>query len=213
MLKNIRIRADVLIVHGVLALLMGAAFLYVGAAITNLFFEALSVILALTLSAVSLLLAAFTDWLAAIGEGPRRRRSFLLYLGSGLVLAATAIVLGCVPDATTDWLVLLGSGHALVFGTVALFAATRVGRHRSEQRVLALAGIVSILFSGGIAGLAITRASVSQQIAVLGLYLIFAGAKMLFFSWGLHRSALTAIAHARPVFPLGVTPMRRREQI
>lgn len=195
MLKDMHLRSDVLIVHGVLALLLGGVFLYVGASISNLFFEALAVILALILSAAALLLAAVTDWIAAVGEGPRHRETFLFYAGSGAVLAIAAVAVGCMPEASTEWLVLLGAGHALVFGTVALFWGSRIYRHRSEQGLLLAAGAISVLFSGVIAGLAATRASIAEQIGILGLYLLFAGIKMLCLSWGLHRSALMAGAH------------------
>ncbi|MFT4111865.1 hypothetical protein [Silvibacterium sp.] len=207
MLKSMRTRADVLTVHGVLSLLLGAAFLYVGATITNLFFEALAVIVVLVLSAAALLLAAITDWLAAIGEGPLRRHSFVLYTGSGAVMAVTAVVLGYAPQATTEWLMGLGSAHALLFGSISLLLGTRVRRHHAEQRMLVAAGGLSILLSGAIAGLAVSGASVAAQIALLGAYLLFAGGKMLFLAYELQRTLVFAAAQAARILPM---PSARR---
>jgi uncharacterized membrane protein HdeD (DUF308 family) len=192
MLKEIRIRTQVLAAHGMLALALGLAFFYLRATMSNLFFEAISVAVALMLAAAALVLAALTDWFAAINEGVKHAHRFALYLLAGLALAIAGFLMGYFPQITLRWLVLVAAMHALAFGIFAIAFAFRTTHHPLERGAMYLLGGLSVIFSGVLANQDLNFESASAT-NLLGIYLCFVGIKMLFLAWDLRRK--TASVH------------------
>ena len=202
MLKDLIIRKVVLSVHGVLALMLGLAFLYLGATMTNLLFEAVAVAIAIVLATAALILAAITDWFAAFSEGRKRVHRFVFYILAGVALAVTGVVLGYYPAVTMQWLLVLAAIHSLTFGISAFAFAMRPALQPIRPRCLYILGTLSILFSGVTASMATLDIGNPAAAATLGVYLCFVGAKMFFFAWNLdraisHQEPLPATAHRR----------------
>jgi hypothetical protein len=82
----------------------------------NLIFEALAVVIALTLTTAALLLAGLTDFFAACSEGLKHGHRFALHMTAGFALAIAAVALGCSAQATLKWLLIAASLHALFYG-------------------------------------------------------------------------------------------------
>lgn len=68
MLREMNIRTKVLAIHGVSAICLGLAFLYLRSTMTDLLVEVFAIVIAIMLSAAALLVAALTDWFAAFGQ-------------------------------------------------------------------------------------------------------------------------------------------------
>jgi hypothetical protein len=192
MLKDTKIRADVLAVHGFLALVLGLAFLYLGATMTNLFFEAVAIVVAFVLSAATLILAGLTDWVAAAGEGWKRAHRLIFYLLAGTALAGTGLALADSSRVTMRWLLVFGAVHGLAFGVATLIFASKLRRHTLERLFFYLFGAASVAFSGVLTYFAGSDIGNPAAAAMLGGYLCFIGAKMLFFALTLYRAVWTA---------------------
>jgi hypothetical protein len=65
MLKALNIQLRILLAHGSLAICLGAALLYLSAAMTNRLFEAIALVIAVLLASTALILGALADWVAA----------------------------------------------------------------------------------------------------------------------------------------------------
>ena len=190
MLNDLKIRRIVLTVHGVLALLVGLAFFYLGATMTNLMYETIAVAIAIVLSTGALILAAIADWFAAFGEGRKQLHRVVFYGLAGLILAATGVVLGYYPEVTMQWLLVLAAFHAFVFGALALMSAPRAAQQPLRRRYMYIFGSISILFSGMITGFGITDFGNPSATALLGTYLCFMGVKMFLFAWSFDGAAV-----------------------
>jgi hypothetical protein len=96
-------------VHDCLALWLGLALFYSRATMTNLFFEAAAVVIAVVLAAATLILAAITDWFAALNAGTKsvHRSTFCLAAGTALTLAG--VLLAYYPIVYMEWLVVFAS--------------------------------------------------------------------------------------------------------
>jgi MFS family permease len=190
MLKDMKIRTVVLTIHGALALITGMAFLYLGATMTNLFFDAVAAAIAILLSMAALILAAITDWFAAFSEGMKNVHRLAFYLIAGVALAITGLVLGFAPQVTMQWLLILAAIHALAFGISAFVSAAREKILSTRRSSMYLFGTISVLFSGVITAIAGSELDNPSAAAVLGTYLGFVGLKMLYVAWNLDRNVL-----------------------
>lgn len=177
-----KLRTVVLAIHGSLALLLGLALLYLHATMTNLLFEAFAVLIAVLLSAAALILAAITDWFAALTAGMKKLHRVTFYLLSGIAFALAGVFLGSYPLVTMQWLVIFAVVHALAFGIFAFLYAARAHHHVRKRRAMYLFGTISILFSGTMAGM-VRNLDDPSATGVLGWYLCFVGMKMLFVAW------------------------------
>ena len=189
--RNVRTR--VLMVHGGIALVLGLAFFYLSATMTNPLFEVLAVIAAVMLATTALVLAAITDWFAAFSAGVKSAHRLIFYLLAGMAFALAGLFIGYYPQVYLQWLVGFSALHALVFGTSAFTFVFTTEHHTLERRAMAVLGTVSILFSGGLTAW-IPYLDDQTAIALLGAYLFFVGIKLLFFAWNSHRKAV----HGRP---------------
>ncbi|MBB6147258.1 uncharacterized membrane protein HdeD (DUF308 family) [Silvibacterium bohemicum] len=222
MLNDVKIRTAVLSFHGALAFILGSAFVYLGATMTNLFFEAVSVAIALVLAMAALILAGISDWFAALGEGPRRMHRFIFYMMSGTILAGTGVVLGYSPLIATRWLLVAAAIYACVFGIFSIVSATGPGNQLSRHYSVYLFGPASIAFSGILAACAVDDVGNSLATAILGTYLCFVGLKMFVFAWKMDSVAWEAQQRvyadggrsmpADSSSPRKVTPVRLREK-
>jgi hypothetical protein len=147
MLKALNIQLRILVAHGGLSLCLGAALLYLSAAMTNRFFEAIAVVIAVLMASTALMLGALADWVAAWGEGTASLQRSAFYLLSGLTFATAGAYLGVYAPISLEWLVLLAAIHALAFGLLGVTIAIRAKRHGWERRTVFLFGAVSVLFS------------------------------------------------------------------
>lgn len=191
MLSEIKIRNRVVFSHGILAIVLGGVLFYMRAIMDGLLIEVLAVVAVIMLAAATLLLAGLVDWFAAAAEVVKHvhRATFYFYMVAGAFLVLAGIFLSYYPKATLQWLVIFASIQAFVSGLSAFIFAIKAGHHRIERRILYFIGTLSILFSGTMASLA--RGLTNQEATtILAAYLCFLGAKMLFFSWIVHRKAL-----------------------
>lgn len=182
------VRTGVLTIHGGIALVLGISFLYLSATMTNPLFEALAVVAAIMLAAAALVLAAITDWFAAFSAGMRSAHRVTFYLLAGVAFGLAGLFIGYSPGIYMQWLVGFAALHAFVFGTSA-FAVVFAGRHdKLERGAMAMFGVASISFSGGLAAW-IPYMNDRSAIALLGAYLFFVGVKLLFIAWNSRRKA------------------------
>jgi Short repeat of unknown function (DUF308) len=184
MLNEIRIRSFVLIAHGVLALVLGLAFFYLRATMSNIFFEALSVAITVVLAAAALILAGLTDWAAAFSEGIKHMHRLAFYLLSGLALAIAGFLTGTFTVITLRWLTGLAALHALVFGIYAVALAARACHPARDRGQMAVVGALSVMFSALLAAQSIGFEDTSATV-LMGSYLCFLGAKMLLLAWNM----------------------------
>lgn len=182
------LRTGVLAIHGGIALILGFAFLYLSATMTNPLFQALAVVAAIMLATAALVLAAITDWFAAFSAGMKSAHRLTFYLLAGMAFALAGVFIGYYPQVYMQWLVGFAALHALVFGTSAFGFALSTEHHKLERIAMAALGTVSVLFSGGLAAW-IQYLNDQTAVALLGAYLFFIGIKLLFFAWNSHRKA------------------------
>jgi hypothetical protein len=206
---GIKIRASVLAVHGCLAMLLGFAFFYLRANMSNGIFEVASIVAVIFLAAGVLIAAAIADWFAALSEGLHHSRRFFIYLLAGAMLAAAGFVLAYDTEIALGWLVICAAIHALLLGFLALGVSFRKSRPVIERRAMSFIGIVSIFFCVVLASAAREMVN-SSETGLLGAYLWFLGVKTLFFAWGLRRNAhlakISGITLAVPVRATSVSP-------
>jgi uncharacterized membrane protein HdeD (DUF308 family) len=186
MLTAIKIRTYVLAIHGSLAIGLGLAFLYLHAVMTNLFFEAAVIVVAIMLLAGALLLAAISEWFAAFSEWMKHVHRVIFQLLAGIAFAFVGFSLGYYPQITLQWLVVFAAIYAVASGISAFSFAFKAKHHPRERRVMYIFGTASVLFSGMMAGLSRNMDN-PLAIALLGAYLCLVGTKMLFFAWDFHR--------------------------
>jgi hypothetical protein len=180
------VRTGVLTIHGGIALVLGLAFFYLSATMTNPLFEALAVVAAIMLATAALLLAAITDWFAAFSAGMKSTHRLAFYLLAGMAFALAGLFIGYYPAVYLQWIVAFAALHGLIFATSAFTFVYMAQHHRLERGAMALLGTVSALFSGAMAGW-IVYLDDRSAIALLGAYLFFVGIKLLFFAWNSHR--------------------------
>jgi len=226
MLKTLKIRTLVLSTHGALMLLLGLAFLYLRANMTNILFDVLDVGIAILLAVGVFLIAALVDWVAAIGEGIEHFRRFAFYLLGGIALALSGLLLIRFPTATVALLLLFTAAHALIYSISILAFHRGPYRHAAQLASVShspipnkpfltkpslhkprlgaaanyLIGTISLLFALAMATLA-TRDNDLAAMAILGAYLCFLGARTLLAAWNLHRTTIYELhkaAHAAP---------------
>lgn len=181
-----RFRTAVLIVHGVLALLLGLAFFYLRATMTNLLFEAVAVVIAILLAGAAFIVAAITDWFVAFSAGTKSIHRVSFYLLAGIALALAGALLILYPIIHMQWLVVFATLHALAFSITAFGFASKESHPLLERRAMYFFGTISVLFFGIMVGLFRILDDRSAT-AVLGAYLSFVGTKILFFAWNSHR--------------------------
>ena len=188
MLKSIKLQQSILLIHGVLALCLGLALFYLRSAMTNQIFEAVAIVIAVTLAAAALVLAGIADWFAAFNEGAKHLHRLTFYLLSGLALALAGVFLGIYSQVSMRRLVIFAAIHAIAFGVLALALTGRASRHALERRGIYLFGTLSIVFSGAMTGLA-GQMDERAATTTLGVYFCFVGTKLLFLAWISHRAA------------------------
>ncbi len=186
MLSAIKIRTYVLTVHGLLAIGLGLAFLYLHTVMTSQFFEAAAIVIAILLSAGALLLAAIVEWFAAFSEWMKHVHRLTFQLLAGVAFALAGVFLGYYPQITLQWLVGFAAIYALASGISAFSFAFKAKHHPRERGLMYIFGTASVLFSGIMAGLSRNMDN-PLAIASLGAYLCLVGTKMLFFAWDFHR--------------------------
>jgi uncharacterized membrane protein HdeD (DUF308 family) len=186
MIKNVTIQARVLLVHAVLSLVLGLALFYLRAIMTDLLAEAIAVTIAILISAASLILAAITDWFAALSEGMKHVQRLIFYLLAGLALALAGFTIAYYPEVTMQWLVALAAVHALMFGISGFAFAFRARHHPLERRAMYIFGSLSVAISGLMGALARDIGDRSAT-DLLGTYLCFLAVKQLFLAWDLQR--------------------------
>lgn len=188
MLKSIKTRARVLAIHGILALCLGLALLFLSGTMTNLIFEVLAVVIAVMLAAMALIVAAVADWFAAWSEGTKHLHRLTFYLFAGFALALAGVFLGTYSQVTMQWLVLLAAIHAFVFGSLGFTLAWKANHHALERRSMYAFSTISVLFSALMAAL-FKQLDDPSATTMLGIYLCFVAAKQLFLAWDFHRIA------------------------
>lgn len=188
MLRSVKIQLRILVIHGILALCLGLSFFYLLSTMTNSLFDIFSIVIAILLTAAALILAAVADWSAAWGEGTKHLRRLVFYLFAGLAFALTGIFLGFYSRSTLQLICVLAAIHALVFGLLGIVLARRTRPHQAERFVLSLLGIVSILFSGTVAGLVPTLDDRSAT-TILGAYMCFVALKLFYMAWTTRKMA------------------------
>jgi uncharacterized membrane protein HdeD (DUF308 family) len=146
MMKDIAIRSRVLLVHALLSVGLGLFLIYLRGMMTDPLSEVVAVAIAIAMSAASLVLAAITDWCAALSEGMKHARRLIFYLLAGLFLALAGVIIGYYRQVTMEWLMFLGAGHALVFGILAFAVAFKVRHHPMERRSMFALGTISVAF-------------------------------------------------------------------
>ncbi|HZD49325.1 MAG TPA: hypothetical protein VE178_11325 [Silvibacterium sp.] len=186
MLKALNIQLGILVIHGSLAFCLGLALLYLRATITNHIFEAIAVVIAILLATTALVLGALADWFAAWGEGTKHLQRCVFYLLSGLAFATAGALIGIYEPISMQWLILLAAIHALAFGVLGLVIAVRARRHDWERLAVFVFGVISIAFSGSMAGLA-RQLTNRNAMGILGLYFCFVAVKLFFLAWNLHQ--------------------------
>lgn len=206
MLKALNIQLRILVAHGALALCLGAALLYLSAAMTNRLIEAIAVVIAILMASTALLLGALADWAAAWGEGTKHLQRSAFYLLSGLAFATAGAYIGIYAPISLEWLILLAAIHALAFGLLGIAIALRAKRHGWEARSVFLFGAASVMFSGVLAGLA-KQLDNRRATGLLGAYCCFVGLKLFFLAWNLHRriAAAETLADGKSVQARGGT--------
>ena len=183
---SLTIRTRVLATHGVLALCLGLALLYVGANMDSGYFEVPDVALAIGLSAGALILAALSDWFAAFRAGLKHFHQLKFYLLGGAAFALAGVTLILYTKVTLEWLVLLASFHALASGVFGIVFAWKAKHHKQERLILYLFSGLSVLFAVAMAALIEYQHDRSATLT-LGAYMCFVGVKMFFFSRHFHR--------------------------
>jgi len=191
MLRSIKLQQRILIFHGVLALCLGLALFYLRTTMTNQIFEAVAVVIAMTLAAAALVLGGIADWFAAWNEGTKHLHRVVFYLLAGLAFALTGVFLGIYSQVSMQMLVIFAAIHAVAFGVLALALSWRAGRHVLERRGMYLFGLVSIVFSGTMTGLA-RQLNDPAATTTLGVYFCFVATTLLFLAWISHRVAQIA---------------------
>ena len=179
--KSLKLRTRVLATHGVLALCLGLALLYVGANMDSGYFEVPAVALAIGLSAAALILASLSDWFAAFRAGLKHFHQLKFYLLGGTVCALAAAILAMYTRVTLEWRVLMASLHALASGVSGIVCAWNVKHHKQERLARYLFGGLSIFFAVAMAALIRYQRDRSATLT-LGAYVCFRGLKMCFYS-------------------------------
>jgi Short repeat of unknown function (DUF308) len=202
MLVSRSVRTGVLTIHGALALGLGLAFFYLSATMTNMFFEAFAVVVAIMLAAAALILAAITDWFAALSIDMKNVHRVMFYLLAGAAFTLAGVFLGYYPAVYMQWLMAFAAIHALVFGIASFVSAFNPRHDRHQHEAMGVLGTISVLFSGAMAAW-MKYLDDRSATAMLGAYLCFVGIKMLFLAWNSHRAGMkprklteTGVAHA-----------------
>ena len=187
MVTSLKIRTRVLATHGVLAVCLGLALLYLGADMGSGLSEIADVAVAIVLSAAALILAALCDWFAAFRAGLKHLHQLKFYLlGGSLFALAGAMLVMYTRVVTLEWLVLLAAVHASASGVFGIVLAGKAKHHRKERLALYLFGGLSILFAAAMASLIGYQRDRSATLT-LGAYMCFVGGKVFFYSWHFHR--------------------------
>jgi hypothetical protein len=184
MTTDTKIRTRVLYVHALLSLGLGLFLFVLRSTMTNLLYEVFAVGIAIVISAVSLILAGITDWVAAFSEGMKHAHRLVFYLLAGLFLVLAGITIGYYSQITMKWLVIFAAVHALAFGMSALAFAFKARLHHLERRVAYIVATISVAFSAVMAESA-DRSGQRSAISMLATYLCFLGARLLLLVWEL----------------------------
>lgn len=175
------VRVLFFMVHGALAIAAGATLFYLRELVINPFFAAIAVVIAFLLCGAALMMAGIADWFAAAETRPSNPRQILLYAVAGLALLAAGAFLGFSSSGTLFLLLLLASVHALVFGTLTLNSAYRLRVLDAEALLMYLFGALSILLACAMAW-SMRQPDDRTALALVGLYLLLVGAKLIFFA-------------------------------
>lgn len=148
----------------------------------------------ITLTALALLFGAYAlldgvfNIFSAIRGGPEHEKWWVLLLEGVVSLGAAAVTI-LWPGITVLALIYVLAAWCMITGLLEIVAAVRLRKFISDEWLLALAGIGSVLFGGLLITWPITGAVV---VALwIGAYAIMFGAIMLFLSFRLRRLART----------------------
>lgn len=195
MTTSLRIRTRVMATHGVLALCLGLALLYLGAdmgaGVGSGLTQVPDVAVAIVLSAAALILAALSDWSAAFRAGLKHFHQLKFYLLGGTACALAGVILAMYMKVTLEWLVVMASLHALAFGVTGIVCAWKAKHHKLERLVLYLFSGLSIFFAVAMVALIGYQRDRSATLT-LGAYMCFVGVKMCVYSRHFHRLRRTA---------------------
>lgn len=146
---------------------------------------------------------AVLSGIAAIAGGLRHRdeRGWWLPLAFGIVSLAAGVIAIFYPGITALALVLIMGVNALIGGVLDIAMAVRLRREIQGEWLLAVAGLVSILF--GVLVLAVPAAGVFALVWLVALYAIVAGVLLIATSL-----RLRSTSRRKPLAPV-VDPIDR----
>jgi uncharacterized membrane protein HdeD (DUF308 family) len=147
-----------LIIRGVLSLVIGIlAFLWPG----------VTLLLLIALFATYALLDGIVNLVLGFRRTPAHDRSWA-QVGLGIISIGAAVVAVTMPRLTLFWLVMFIAAWAIVRGVLDLLAAVRLRREIEGEWLLALSGVISIVF--GIVVFAFPSAGALTIAWLMGMY-------------------------------------------
>ncbi|MBT9330793.1 hypothetical protein [Paracidobacterium acidisoli] len=192
-----KIRRYVLAIHGGIFLLLGIALIYLRATMTMVLFETTAILIAVILSAASLLIAAVTDWAAAFATEVARLHKIIYYMLTGALLAVMGFYIATFPDRTMRIMLLMAAAHAAAMVLWSAFYLFHRGHTAGARASILIPGLGSLAFV--VVFIRLQQTGDREATGLLGAYAAFIGAKMLFLAWRLKSlSETTAAETAHP---------------
>jgi hypothetical protein len=158
------------------AFMVGLAFFYLRATMTNPLFEFIAATLAFLLAIAAIMLGAFTDWVEACLSKTTNRHESLSFLLLGGLMATAAAYLAFAHGDFWRVLLLFAALHGCIFGSWSLLTAPRVGHTGAGIAVSLLLGLGSLLFAAGF--LWTGPLDGHRAVMLLGAYSCFVGLKL-----------------------------------
>jgi hypothetical protein len=181
MVREAKVHTTVLVAQGILMIALGLALFWVRSTMTNVVFEATGCVVAVLLTAASLLLIGVIDCVGglALHRGHRKEVHFYLFFAS-LAMAA-GLFFWITPWGSVQLLAVLAGLQGLIWGGWDLRFASHLGDHPRERKALRLLGAITLVLGLLLViGIALTSRGALFLLAVyvtyIGIHILMIGA-------------------------------------
>jgi uncharacterized membrane protein HdeD (DUF308 family) len=144
MVREAKVHTTVLVAQGILMIALGLALFWVRSTMTNIVFEATGCVVAVLLTAASLLLIGVIDCIAGVALHHGHRRELHFYLFFAALAMGAGLFFWMSPWGSVQLLAVLAGLQGLIWGGWDLRFASHLHDHPRERKALRLLGAITL---------------------------------------------------------------------
>jgi uncharacterized membrane protein HdeD (DUF308 family) len=205
MVREAKVHTTVLVAQGILMIALGLALFWVRSTMTNVLFEATGCVVAVLLTAASLLLVGVIDSIGGLALYHGHRRELLFYLFLAALAMAAGLFFWLSPWGSVQMLAVLAGLQALIWGGWDLRFASHLRDHPRERRALRLLGAITLLL--GVLLVIGMKFTSRGALFLLATYVTYIGIHILLIGVYIYRPWKNILPPGKHIDPLPETKL------